>query len=48
MPSVNSDKNTINRMAIDLNATVKSRNAAINGKTYRELTYDEIQYVISE
>lgn len=48
MPSVNSDKNTINRMAIDLNATVNSRNAAINGKTYRELTYNEIQYIICE
>lgn len=48
MPSVNSDKNTINRMAIDLNAIVESKNPAINGKTYKNLNYKEIQQVICE
>lgn len=48
MPSVNSDKNTINRMAIDLNATVESSNPILNGRTYRSLNYQEIQQVICE
>lgn len=48
LSSVNSDKNTINRIAIDLNAKVQSSNAYLNGKTYRELTSDEINQVIAE
>ena len=48
MPSVNSDKNTINRMAIDLNATVISIDPTINGRTYKSLNYQEIQKVICE
>ena len=48
MPSVNSDKNTINRMAIDLNALVESSNPVLNGRTYRSLNYQEIQQVICE
>lgn len=48
MPSVNSDKNTINRIAIDLNAIVESSNTLLNGRTYRSLNYQEIQQVICE
>ena len=48
LSSVNSDKNTINRIAIDLNAKVVSEDAYLDGKTYRELTSDETNQVIAE
>lgn len=46
--SINSDKETINRIKIDLNNQVQSKFAAINGKPFINLTQDELLQVISE
>lgn len=48
LPSVNSDKNTINRMCVDLTQKVNSQYPDINGKQFRNLTSEEIQTLTGE
>ena len=48
IPSINSDKETINRIAIDLNSKVQSKYAALNDRTYASLSSEEIQTVVAE
>lgn len=48
LPSVNSDKNTINRMCIDLMQKVISEHPDINGKQFINLTSKEIQSLTGE
>lgn len=48
LPSVNSDKNTINRMCIDLMQKVISNHPELNGKQFIDLNSEELQKLTSE
>lgn len=48
LPSVNSDKNTINRMCVDLMQKVDSKHPELNGKQFIDLDSKELQTLTSE
>ena len=48
LPSVNSDKNTINRMCIDLKQQVNSEHPELNDKQFIDLNSEELQKLTSE
>lgn len=48
LPSVNSDKNTINRMCVDLKQQVNSEYPELNGKQFIDLNSEELQKLTSE
>lgn len=48
LPSVNSDKNTINRMCVDLMQKVDSKHPELNGKQFIDLDSEELQTLTSE
>lgn len=48
LPSVNSDKNTINRMCIDLKQQVNSTHPELNGRQFIDLDSKELQTLTSE
>ncbi len=48
LPSVNSDKNTINRMCVDLMQKVVSQHPEINGRQFIDLNSEELQTLTSE
>lgn len=48
LPSVNSDKNTINRMCVDLMQKVVSQHPELNGKQFIDLNSEELQKLTSE
>lgn len=48
LPSVNSDKNTINRMCIDLRQQVNSAHPELNGRQFIDLNSKELQTLTSE
>lgn len=48
LPSVNSDKNTINRMCVDLMQKVISNHPELNGKQFIDLNSEELQKLTSE
>ena len=48
LPSVNSDKNTINRMCVDLKQQVNSEHPELNGKQFIDLNSEELQKLTSE
>lgn len=48
LPSVNSDKNTINRMCVDLMQKVSSNHPELNGKQFIDLNSEELQKLTSE
>ena len=48
LPSVNSDKNTINRMCIDLMQKVVSQHPELNSKQFIDLNSEELQKLTSE
>lgn len=48
LPSVNSDKNTINRMCVDLMQKVISEHPELNGKQFIDLNSEELQKLTSE
>lgn len=48
LPSVNSDKNTINRMCVDLMQKVVSQHPELNGRQFIDLNSEELQTLTSE
>lgn len=48
LPSVNSDKNTINRMCVDLRQKVISQHPELNGRQFIDLNSEELQKLTSE
>ena len=48
LPSVNSDKNTINRMCIDLRQQVNSTHPELNGRQFIDLNSKELQTLTGE
>lgn len=48
LPSVNSDKNTINRMCVDLMQKVDSKHPELNGRQFIDLDSKELQKLTSE
>lgn len=48
LPSVNSDKNTINRMCIDLRQQINSTHPELNGRQFIDLNSRELQTLTSE
>lgn len=48
LPSVNSDKNTINRMCVDLRQKVISQYPELNGRQFIDLNSEELQKLTSE
>ena len=45
---MNSDKNTINRMCVDLKQKVVSEHPELNGKQFIDLNSEELQKLTSE
>ena len=48
LPSVNSDKNAINRMCVDLRQKVISQHPELNGRQFIDLNSEELQKLTSE
>lgn len=48
LPSVNSDKNAINRMCVDLRQKVISKHPELNGRQFIDLNSEELQKLTSE
>lgn len=48
LPSVNSDKNAINRMCVDLRQKVNSNHPELNGRQFIDLNSEELQKLTSE
>ena len=48
LPSVNSDKNAINRMCVDLRQKVSSNHPELNGRQFIDLNSEELQKLTSE